>query len=257
MAMLRSLKVVPSGDASRDDLGYEGRAALLDFPSSADGDAAGLTSESAAAPVMPADATDEKAARKLERRLETRVLDPWERYRALLDLVDNYSDLSEAADRKTRFCLIIMGALNALNLLIIAKPDVLRLVSPPSRSLVALYVGTYAALSLYLVIQSVGALKPHIEALFGHVGDVHSGKRPLAGVRFIGSVVQHDSDAYYDQWQQVQVGQLNHELALHAQVLARANVLKYQSLNRIYRGLVAVTVLTAALITAVAVRGLM
>ena len=62
-----------------------------------------------------------KQARKLERLVETRTLEPWERYRALVDVLDSYTDLLEQADRKTRFALIIMGLLNAVNFLLVAQ----------------------------------------------------------------------------------------------------------------------------------------
>ncbi|HYN04842.1 MAG TPA: hypothetical protein VE359_20495, partial [Vicinamibacteria bacterium] len=42
----------------------------------------------------------------------TRPLDPWERYRALVDSLEEAQDLVEHADRKARFALVIMGALN-------------------------------------------------------------------------------------------------------------------------------------------------
>jgi hypothetical protein len=65
------------------------------------------------------DAKAERKRRKdAERFTETRPLDPWERYRALSDHVDHLLDVTELADRKTRFALVILGALNAVNVLI-------------------------------------------------------------------------------------------------------------------------------------------
>src|SRR5262245_51328177 len=64
-----------------------------------------------------------KKAKKAEKASETRQLDPWERYRALVDLADTYVDMMEIADRKTRFSLVILGALNALNLVVAARPN--------------------------------------------------------------------------------------------------------------------------------------
>src|SRR5262245_5889985 len=56
-----------------------------------------------------------------ERLLETRQLDPWERYRALTDHVDHLLGITELADRKTRFALVILGALNAVNVMIAVR----------------------------------------------------------------------------------------------------------------------------------------
>src|SRR5262245_41210574 len=206
----------------------EEHCGVLEFPRPArpeGGNDTGSKSEDAA---TLAERTAAKEARRLERRQETRVLEPWERYRALADLVDGYTDLTEAADRKTRFALLIVGALNAVNILIIAKPDVLSLAVHPSKSLIALYVATYAALSLFLFVHAIGALKPRMEALFGPVAAAARHHPVLPGLRFMGSVVAQDLDGYYEQWQQLEVGQLNRELALHVQVLARANIMKYQ-----------------------------
>ena len=45
---------------------------------------------------------ERKRKKELERFTETRVLDPWERYRALADHVDHLLDVTELADRKKR-----------------------------------------------------------------------------------------------------------------------------------------------------------
>jgi len=55
--------------------------------------------------------------------METGVPDPWERYRALTDVLDTFNDISEMADRKTRFALVILGAMNTVNLLVVARPE--------------------------------------------------------------------------------------------------------------------------------------
>jgi hypothetical protein len=52
------------------------------------------------------DGKAEKRQKKLERALDTRILDPWERYRALSDLHDAQFEVAEFADRKARFALV-------------------------------------------------------------------------------------------------------------------------------------------------------
>ena len=92
-----------------------------------------------------------KQARKLERLLETRTLEPWERYRALVDVLDSYTDLLEQADRKTRFALIIMGLLNAVNFLLVARTDVFGVTAAAVGTPLAIYAALYAFLSLVLL----------------------------------------------------------------------------------------------------------
>ena len=43
----------------------------------------------------------------------TRPLDSWERYRALVDSLEEAYDLVDIGNREARFALIVMGALNA------------------------------------------------------------------------------------------------------------------------------------------------
>lgn len=65
----------------------------------------------------PTEELSEKKLRKLEKNSDARMLDPWERYRALIDTYEAFFDMNELADRKTRFALVMMGALNALNVI--------------------------------------------------------------------------------------------------------------------------------------------
>jgi hypothetical protein len=88
-----------------------------------------------------------KGLKKLEKKSDTRLLDPWERYRALCDLLDAQVDLAEMADRKTRFALIILGAPNAANLLVAARPNLLAGAHSRSRFGLGIYIGCYAVLS--------------------------------------------------------------------------------------------------------------
>ncbi len=71
------------------------------------------------------DEKPDKRQKKLDRALDTRVLDPWERYRALNDLHDAQFEVAEFADRKARFALVVMGALNAMNLIVATQPRVI------------------------------------------------------------------------------------------------------------------------------------
>jgi hypothetical protein len=109
---------------------------------------------------------DSKAERRLrkqaEQAAESNPLDPWERYRALNDLVDHMLDVIEMADRRTRFALLLLGSLNAANLLMVARGDISG-VTLVNTTLVRLYVGSYLGLSLYSLIHAVNALKPRAE----------------------------------------------------------------------------------------------
>jgi hypothetical protein len=202
---------------------------------------------------------DEKAAKrakKAEKLSESRQLDPWERYRALNDLLDTYVDMMQIADRKTRFSLVILGALNAVNFLVAARPGVFTNAQGGVAGWLGIYAAVYITFSLYLLIQAVETLRPRSATFLGKVEDVAGGSERLAGVRFIGNARTAAAETYYESWRQVEVGQLNRELALYIQGMARANTEKYVSLNRLYSGLTGLAVLTAILVLILVYKGL-
>lgn len=177
-----------------------------------------------------------------ERLLESRQLDPWERYRALADHVDHLLDITELADRKTRFALVILGALNAVNVLIAIRAPQLGAegVSPV---LLQSYITGYVLLSLYAAVYAILALRPRSQETDGaSAQDEPTGMKLLAG-----GAPDADAEAYYDTWRQAELSQINRELAMRSHLLARANTEKFQALRRVYQGLLVLVGLTAVL----------
>jgi hypothetical protein len=206
------------------------------------------------APALDNDA-EAKRLRRLERSLDTRPLDAWERYRGLLDVVDDYRELLDSADKKTRFALIIMGLLNAVNFLLVARSDVFVQGSAGLGRLLAGYAAVYTFLALYFFSQAIEALRPRGAKFFGPKGEsaIANESRRL---RAMAHVAREAPDAFYDLWQDASVGLLSREVAYQAQALARINIEKYHALERVYRGLVGLTGLTAVLVTLLAFWGL-
>jgi hypothetical protein len=191
-----------------------------------------------------------KAARRLkkaEKVLDTRQLEPWERYRALDDLLDSYIDMIEIADRKARFALIVLGALNMLNLVFATRPELAGLTTMPRG--IGLYAVVYIAISLFLLTRAINVLRPRAGVFIRglHGTDALS---PSARVRFIGDVVRQSEQEYFDGWQRIEVGTLNRELANHVRNLALINVEKYKALSHVYYGLLTLAFLTAFLVAA-------
>jgi hypothetical protein len=189
-----------------------------------------------------------KRLRKAEKQFEHRQLDPWERYRALKDLFDMHLDMIEIADRKARFALVVLAALNAVNLVFVARPEVFGIGGRVDGRVIGVYAAVYITVSVYLLTQAIGALRPRAATFIGRVQDATSGATSLPGLRFIGDVVTRTAEQYYEAWTQVEVGQLNREVALHVQWLAGANGEKYRALDRAFRGLTALAALTLTLI---------
>jgi len=175
------------------------------------------------------DAKAERRRRKdMERALEDRVLDAWERYRALNDHCDRLLDLTELYDRKTRFALLILGGLNALNLLVVMRADVLSSLQRGS-ALMGAYVACYVGLSLCMLLYAISALRPRAR------GD----DRDEEGQTL---------DEYAEGWREMQIGQLNHHLVAIAYLRTHTNAGQLRALQRVYCGLYVLVVLAACFV---------
>ena len=196
---------------------------------------------------------DAKAERKrqkdLERFMENRALDPWERYRALSDHVDHLLDVTELADRKTRFALVILGALNAVNVLIAIRAPQID-ADGLNHTFIQVYVAGYVILSLYFFVYAIMALRPRAGRM--HRAGEARADGGVPGLRLMDDILATDIDDYYELWRTAEVGQLDREMALQAYLLARANAEKFRAVHRVFRGLLLLVGLTALLVAIIA-----
>jgi len=185
---------------------------------------------------------DAKAVRRqerfLERATEHRLLDPWERYRALTDQYDRLTDISEQGDRKTRFALLILGSINAVNLLIVTGGNLSGGAEISNPKVVA-YVACYALLSLCFFVYAIGALRPRSETEGAGIAIEH----PL--LHLDDEALRQPAAAYAERWQQAQIGEMNTEVAMLIHAVSRNNVRKLRALQRVYLGLYVLVGLTA------------
>jgi hypothetical protein len=177
---------------------------------------------------------ERRRLKALERAADDRVLDPWERYRALSDQGEHLLDLTELYDRKTRFALLILGGLNALNLLLVTRAGLLASLEQ-GRPFVLGYAGFYTLLSLALLLYAIAALKPR------------SACRDEAALRLLDGAAARTLDEYCTRWREAQIGEINSELMVVAFVRARANAIKVRALHCVYLGLYVLVAVTAAL----------
>jgi hypothetical protein len=161
----------------------------------------------------------------------SRALDPWERYRALVDAVEEGFDIAEMADRKVRFALVVMAGLNVGLFALTTRPELLGLAHAPLRGWFGLYLLAYALVGVCFFLQAVEALRPRAPRPYPGVAP---GAR---GLRDPGEVLRHDVDSYERAWRDVRFDQLNGELARQSHRLALVNQDRYAALGRLYGGL--------------------
>jgi hypothetical protein len=198
---------------------------------------------------------DAKAERRRQKEaeasLESRLLQPWERYRALVDHYDSLQDAAEHSDRKTRFALLILGSLNAINLVIAMRGQTIGL-PQQSGPMVTGYLACYAMLSLGCCFCAIAALRPRPSAKAA--ADDGSNSRRL--LRFPEPVVTQTLEEYRETWRTAEVGNLTHELASVVYEAARSNADKLHALQRVYLGLYVLVALSTGLVAALAWSGL-
>jgi uncharacterized protein YjiK len=198
-------------------------------------------------------AAEKRRRREAKREAEsTRSLDPRERYRALVDTLEEAQDLVELADRKARFALVIMGALNVAFFFLATRSEVVDYLPGWLRPFLGFYLLVYAAVAIFFFLEAVEALRPRSSrpnlTYPGEGGPDHYPE----GLRYHEDVVQRDLETYRRAWREVRFGQLNAELAVQNHVMARINVDKYRSLRRLYGGLRVLTLLAGGLLAALA-----
>jgi uncharacterized protein YjiK len=205
-----------------------------------------------ATPALSADTglADPKRRKKEARLLadQGRSLDPWERYRVLVDALEEAMDLVELADRKARFALLIMGALNIAFFFLVTRPELIDVMPAVLRPFLGVYMLCYAGVALFFFLEAIEALKPrrfrpHLPYP-GEAGPEHFPE----GLRYYEDVVLRDLEAYRRAWREVRFGQVNAELAVQNHVMARINSDKFRSLRRLYGGLRVLTLLAGGLL---------
>jgi hypothetical protein len=192
---------------------------------------------------------ERRRQKEMERGVDARVLEPWERYRALNDYHDALQDLSEQGDRKTRFAMIILGSINAINLLIVSRGDLVGLPHDGGPAVHA-YVSFYAVLSLGLFFYAISALRPRSLSC---PADAAWNRLSL---RFPEGVVERSLEQYQQAWRQAHVADITGELEAIVYLTARDNATKLRALHRVYVGLYVLVGLTAALLVALAASAL-
>ncbi len=190
----------------------------------------------------------EKALRKLE--AERGLLDPADRYKALVNAVEAAQDLIELGDKKARFALVVMSVLNAVAVLLVVRGgDALFPRSGPWAIALGGELAVYVVVTVYYIAQAISALRPR-GVKPPPLSELPSEVQPAASMRvlFHADVVARDRARYRELWERLRMDNLTTELADQLHTLSGINQHKYSALDRLYFGLSVMTVLLGALL---------
>lgn len=175
-----------------------------------------------------------------------RPLDEWERYRALNDAMGEAYQVLDISNREARFALMLMGGLNAIVVLAATRSEILAVLDPRQRVWAAGLLGLYAIIAVYFLLQAIEALRPG--RFRPKLGDWQEATDDFPRrVRYYEDVIERDVRSHWQAWREVQMGQLNSELAVQFHSLCLKNNVKRNALRRLYAGLRMMTLIVAGL----------
>jgi hypothetical protein len=152
-----------------------------------------------------------------------------------VDSVEESIDLSEMADRKVRFALVVMAGLNLGLFAVVTRPELVGIAYTRLEGWLGAYLLVYALVGVYFFLQAVEALRPRAAGPEG-ASEGAPGPAPPA-LRDMERVAAQERPGYERAWREARFGELNAELARQNHALARANREKYAALRRLYGGL--------------------
>ncbi|HEX6106167.1 MAG TPA: hypothetical protein VFZ26_11325 [Gemmatimonadales bacterium] len=202
-----------------------------------------------------ADAKEERRRRKRQEKLRrdsARAPDSWERFRILIEVVNQQRNVVEIADHKARYALIVLGVLNAIMFVLLGRGGVFRELPPFLQPWLVGLISVYAALTFAFVLHALDCLRPR--ELSGE-SSAHVHKAGIPGLLFWEGILQHDPAALRREWEEVRMSQLNMEAELISYRISHLIKAKYRALHRLYTGLVVLVSLCALLLIAYAIWG--
>ena len=192
----------------------------------------------------------EKKKRKKQQKAEEasrQPLAPRDRYKAMVDALKEAQDLIDLADHKTRFALIIMGALNAAIFIVTTRSNAMSDLPPAFRPWAILYLLVYIPVAVFFLYQAIETLRPRrVPDSAAQPGT--PGVSDIVGLRFFADVLRHPLPDYAKAWDEVRMSQLTNEVASQLYVVSKINRAKYAAVTRLYQGLQIVTMLTVLLV---------
>ena len=184
--------------------------------------------------------------RKREAKLHrdaTRPPRSLERWRILMDVVDEGRRVADLADHKARYALVVMGALNAGVFLILSRANLIADLPPVLKPWLIGALVAYAGLTCLFVYHAIDCIRPRW--LRDAVGPGGAGGQEPLGLLYWESIGRYEEKAYRKAWNTVRMDQLNDEVVVISHHLALLIRHKYRALDRLFRGLAVLVILAA------------
>jgi hypothetical protein len=175
----------------------------------------------------------------------------FERFKILMEVVNEGRQVVDLADHKARYALVVLGALNAGVFFVLSRGHLIATLPAGAKPWLIGFLIVYAALTFVFVLHAVGCLWPR---QIGYARQLAAQHGP-AGLLYWEAIAAQELESYQGAWSEARMGRINAEVVIIAHRLSRLIRTKYVSLGRLYTGLVvlgALAVLILAIYTAFA-----
>ncbi len=186
---------------------------------------------------------------------QVRLLKGWEVYRALWDGIDFKRQLINMGDKKVRFALVIMGAINAAMLVVVTRGRVLDAIPDWARPWVAGLLVLYAIVTFSMVVHAIEALRPRPEARvpdnkewLSREEGAGAEAESRAGLIIRGRDLRISFEDERRLWHGARLTDLNDELILFNRSSSVVLISQLEALEKVYTGLKVLAILAAIIL---------
>lgn len=197
---------------------------------------------------------EEEREREDEKGGKGNRIRPRERYRMLIDILDEMQVLIAMGDRKARFALMILAAFNAAMIVGGTMSFRFSLTLPTGVWLAGMAAFlAYGLTAIYFFVLAIDSLRPR-KAKVAPAG-TSAGDAKAPGIRFYADIIRRGNDEYWETVRGMDYELMNRELS--NQVYGMANLIraKYDALAHLYAGMRILTLGAAGLLVAAAGSG--
>jgi len=201
-----------------------------------------------------------KREQKRERD-QVRLIDGWEQYRTLWDGIEFKRQIINMGDKRVRFALAIMAALNAALLLVLTRAPVIQLIATSFAPWIGVLLVIYGFFSFGFMASTIEALRPaQAEAKKEDVnewrsrefGEGSSEGRPV-GLLIRGPLDRMSFDEERHTWNNARLSDINAELILFNRSSSFVMTRQMSEIRKVYQRLKMLVLLAAATMTLVAI----
>ena len=200
-----------------------------------------------------------KRERRRERRRErekVRFIDGWEQYKTLWDGIEFKRQLINMGDKKVRFALAIMAALNAVMLIVLTRGPIAQMAASSLGPWLGILLLVYGAITFAFMTHTIEALRPTVaesraqdaaEWNARELGAASGDERPV-GLFIRGSLEHLSFEEERRMWSNARLSDINGELILFNRSSSFVLKRQMEEIRKVYQRLKVLVILATVVL---------